>query len=191
MEIVKENTVNSLNNKTYANNSNQEKSESGSFSQILQQSKDRTVHYKKPQDDVDETQRLRDDIKSLFKTGLTVTELEQLEKYLEELIEKIKKQAASNDTDTKDIESMFDAIEQAILKLQKRVKGQAVKESKNDDNEISQGTGDGMLGFKNRIKKAQEAIEDLKKGINEKKESSSYNEQLRVQYEMRKKIQIQ
>ena len=152
----------------------------------MQQSKDRSAQYIEPQDDVDETQRLIDDIKSLFKTGLTITELEQLEKYLEELIAKIKRQAESNDTDTKDIERMFDAIEQAILKLQKRVKGQAVKESKNDTNEISQGTGDSMLGFKNRIEKAQEAIADLKKGINEKKESLSYNEQLKLRYEMQK-----
>ena len=123
------------------------------------------------------TDKLLEDIMSLFKTGLTVEEMEMLQELLDAIKKKITEAKSSNDSDEiKQIESMITRLELMIMKLQNRTKGEAVldmedshvnnisKENRKDD---KKGVSLDILGFEKRIEKAQENIDELNKTINE------------------------
>lgn len=123
------------------------------------------------------TDKLLEDIMSLFKTGLTVEEMEMLRELLDAIKKKIAEAKSSNDSDEiKQIESMITRLELMIMKLQKRTKGEAVldmedshvnnisKENRKDD---KKGVSLDILGFEKRIEKAQNNIDELNKTINE------------------------
>ncbi|UTJ05309.1 hypothetical protein [Arcobacter roscoffensis] len=123
------------------------------------------------------TDKLLEDIMSLFKTGLTVEEMEMLRELLDAIKRKIAEAKSSNDSDEiKQIESMITRLELLVMKLQKRTKGEAVldmedshvnnisKENRKDD---KKSVSLDILGFEKRIEKAQKNIDDLSKTINE------------------------
>lgn len=124
-----------------------------------------------------ETQKLFDDIISLLKTGLTVSELEMLEELLRKVQEKIKEEVKERLKDNptygkykKEIEELLNNVEKAIQELQKRISGSV--EVKED--EEKGGTQNTIKGFEElntdiadyiaRIEDIVSDIKDLKQG---------------------------
>ncbi len=119
-------------------------------------------------------QELYDDIFSLIRTGLTVSEYEQLQEYLAKIRELAKKD--SNDAELKkEIESMIKAIEQAILQLQKRINGGQVVESSKDTETQNNNSSDEMMGFKARLDTIEKSIHSLQ-NLSEEKTNSKDKE---------------
>ena len=123
----------------------------------------------------EETKKLLEDINSLFKTGLTVEELEKLKELLKAIKDAIK-EAKENNTSTSDIETMIDDLEKAMMLLQKRIGGEAVIKADKENN-----PNDDMLGFESRIEGIEKSLKDLEQGNQDKGISSaSTNEELEL-----------
>lgn len=123
----------------------------------------------------EETKKLLEDINSLFKTGLTVEELEKLKELLKAIKDAIK-EAKENNTSTSDIETMIDDLEKAMMLLQKRIGGEAVIKADKENN-----PNDDMLGFASRIEGIEKSLKDLEQGNQDKGISSaSTNEELEL-----------
>ncbi|WP_164072409.1 hypothetical protein [Poseidonibacter lekithochrous] len=106
----------------------------------------------------EETKKLLEDINSLFKTGLTVEELEKLKELLKAIKDAIK-DAEKNNSSTSDIETMISGMEEAMMLLQKRIGGETViKANKEND------SNDDMLGFASRIEGIEKSLKDLEQG---------------------------
>lgn len=123
----------------------------------------------------EETKKLLADINSLFKTGLTVEELEKLKELLKAIKEAIK-EAEENNSSTSNIETMIDDLEKAMMLLQKRVGGEAVIKADKENN-----PNDDMLGFASRLEAIEGSLKDLELGNQNKGVSSnSTNEELEL-----------
>lgn len=123
----------------------------------------------------EETKKLLEDINSLFKTGLTVEELEKLKELLKAIKEAIK-EAKENNSSTSDIETMIDDLEKAMMLLQKRIGGETVIKADKENN-----PNDDMLGFASRIEAIEKSLKDLEQGNQDKGISSaSTNEELEL-----------
>lgn len=116
----------------------------------------------------EETKKLLEDINSLFKTGLTVEELEQLKELLKAIKEAIK-EAQENNTSTTSIETMISDMEKAIMMLQKRIGGEAVIKADKE----SDPSDDNMLGFASRLEAIEGSLKDLEQGNQDKGISST------------------
>lgn len=164
-EVVEEkNTTNSAfaNDLNEAQKSNEDKEE-----------KEEELTQKEKQEIAD---KLLKDIMSLFKTGLTVEELEMVQELLNEIRSAITeaKPPLSSD-ENKHLDSMITKLELMIMELQKRAKGEVVidmedshvnnisKESKQND---KQGISSEIAEFQKRIDKVQNSLDELKKAIN-------------------------
>ena len=114
---------------------------------------------------------LFEDIKSVAKTGMTVEELEQLEKLLEQIQAELKK----GNYDKEKVEDMMSYLEKQIMKFKKEVAGEAITEA--DDLEKGKGakTSIDALDFEARIEKAQKDIKKLKDDIKEESPKQAYN----------------
>ena len=110
-------------------------------------------------------EELVNDIMSLFKTGLTVGEVEALQELLRDLKEKIKEGNYSE----KEIEKMLSGIEKSIQALQKSISGVVIIEA--EDNQELKGSSSSETDFFARIDEAMSTLENLKTG-KEKKEAS-------------------
>lgn len=95
------------------------------------------------------------DILSLLRTGLTVEELKQLEELLQKMRERMKDKASSGSAS--EIKEMMNALEKAIAEFQKRIGGEAIIKTNNDNTKES-------TDMQTRIDAAMEAINELKKG---------------------------
>lgn len=123
------------------------------------------------------TDNLVKDIMSLFKTGLTVEELEMIQKLLDAIKKKVSESKPPLSSDEiKEIDSMLTRLELMIKELQKRAKGEAVIDmedshvnniSKENKSDTSKSVSLDILGFQKRIEKAQSNIDELSKTINE------------------------
>lgn len=123
------------------------------------------------------TDKLVEDIMSLFKTGLTVEELEMIQKLLDEIKKKISEEKLPlNSNDIKEIDSLLRKLELMIMQLQKRAKGEAVIDmedsptndiSKENKSSSNKSISLDVVGLQKRIEKAQNNIDDLSKTINE------------------------
>ena len=110
-------------------------------------------------------EELVNDIMSLFKTGLTVGEVEALQELLRDLKEKIKEGNYSE----KEIEKMLSGIEKSIQALQKSISGVVIIEA--EDNQELKGSSSSETDFFARIDEVMSTLENLKTG-KEKKEAS-------------------
>lgn len=123
----------------------------------------------------EETKKLLADINSLFKTGLTVEELEKLKELLKAIKEAIK-EAEENNSSTSNIETMIDDLEKAMMLLQKRIGGEAVIKADKENN-----PNDDMLGFASRIEAIENSIKNLEQGNQDKGiTSASTSEELEL-----------
>ena len=123
------------------------------------------------------TDKLLEDIMSLFKTGLTVEELEMIQKLLDEIKKKISEEKLPlNSNDIKEIDSLLTKLELMIMELQKRAKGEAVIDmedsptndiSKENKSSSNKSISLDVAGFQKRIEKAQNNIDNLAKTISE------------------------
>jgi hypothetical protein len=114
--------------------------------------------------------KLVEDIKWIMRTGFTKEELEHLEKLIAKL-----QQMMEDGADESEISSKIKEIKQAILKLQKRVNGEAIIEiGKNDPmkpttSENSE-TDIGSMGFKSELDVIKISLEKMKSGAIKDKE---------------------
>ncbi|MGA1931384.1 hypothetical protein ACH5BF_01480 [Arcobacter sp. YIC-464] len=123
------------------------------------------------------TDNLVKDVMSLFKTGLTVEELEMIQKLLDAIKKKVSESKPPLSSDEiKEIDSMITRLELMIKELQKRAKGEAVIDmedshvnniSKENKSDTRKSVSLDILGFQKRIEKAQSNIDELSKTINE------------------------
>lgn len=120
------------------------------------------------------TDKLVEDIMSLFKTGLTVEEFEKLQELIRQLKDKLKEEGA-----TEDMDDIISQIENAIAALQKRITGQAVikadKDIQGNDKSLD-GASQETLALNTRLENAREALNELVLG-NVKKGVTSVNTQ--------------
>ena len=130
-------------------------STNSSFADSLKQSNEdqESIEYRKS------AKELVDDLLSMIRTGLTVSEMEMLQELLAKLNKLKNKNGDDSETD-QEIKSMLSALETAILAIQKRLTGSSVieqdvndKKSENDDS------------IESRIKTASQAINNIM-GVN-------------------------
>jgi len=134
--------------------------------------------------EVDITQKLIDDLFSLMETGLTKTELESIEKLMNQIKEKIEDSKEKKVSEDK-IRELLKELEDKIKEIQKRVIGndkiEIEKDSKNiKDDELSVN----MQEFKSTLQSLKIALEETKEeGINKTNSISSHEElSLREQF---------
>ncbi|MGA1939003.1 hypothetical protein [Arcobacter sp. YIC-310] len=147
------------------------------FAKDLEKTKNTSEITNEEKKEEDIADKLLKDIMSLFKTGLTVEELEMIQKLLEEIKKKVSESKPPLSSDEiKEIDSMMEKLERMIKELQKRAKGEAVIDmenshvnniSKEDKSDTSKSISLDIAGFQKRIQKAQNDIDELNKTINE------------------------
>ncbi|MGP2655909.1 hypothetical protein ACOJTA_02610 [Malaciobacter sp. WC5094] len=147
------------------------------FAKDLENTKNTSEITNEEKKEEDIADKLLKDIMSLFKTGLTVEELEMIQKLLEEIKKKVSESKPPLSSDEiKEIDSMMEKLERMIKELQKRAKGEAVIDmenshvnniSKEDKSDTSKSISLDIAGFQKRIQKAQNDIDELNKTINE------------------------
>lgn len=118
----------------------------------------------------EELKALLADIISLFKTGFTVSELEQIEELLAKIKKMIKKRAEGNSiASDEDINKQIKQLEEALIALEKRIKGTVVieVEEENSTEEKDKNTQSlpDNFNFERRIEVLKEKVNELKKGI--------------------------
>jgi hypothetical protein len=127
--------------------------------------------------EVDITQKLIDDLISLMETGLTKTELESIEKLMNQIKEKIEDSKEKKVSEDK-IRELIKELEDKIKQIQKRVIGndkiEIEKDSKNiKDDELSLN----MQEFKSILQSLKIALEETKeKAANKTNPLSSHEE---------------
>lgn len=181
MQISTNNIVTENNKQTTQKTTNKE-DENISFSDSLKKDKDLIKE--------DTTQKLIDDILSILRTGFTISELELLEKLLQQ-IAKLRKEQDSNNISDKKIDAMIKSLEQAILQLKKRVNGEAIIEAEEEIGvQNKENTPKNTLSFDERIEKIKIDLLDFKqaKKLLEKLTSSNNYEKLELIQEFKKKI---
>ncbi len=127
--------------------------------------------------EVDITQKLIDDLFSLMETGLTKTELESIEKLMNQIKEKIedsKEKKVSEDR----IRELLKELEDKIKEIQKRVMGNDKIEIEKDSNNIKDDElSVNMQEFKSTLQSLKIALEKIKEeGTNKTNPLSSHEE---------------
>jgi len=174
------------NNTTEINKKENSSSNSNEFSNYLESNKE--------QNDTQEisktssTQELIDDIMSLLRTGLTIAELEYIQNLLEEIKKKLDEASKNSKKDyDKEIKALFQTLETEILKLKKRINGEAIINVSNDikvqNKDIS---FDSYDKFKNKIEHIQEDINDLQNAIAKKSLSKYNNDELKLVQDLKR-----
>lgn len=165
------NTENNNSSKTKNEN---ETSNNTSFEKNMNetQNKEDTVEVKQS------TQELIDDIMSLFRTGMTVSELEKLQELLKEIKDKIK----NEDLSEEEIEKMLSEVEKQILAFKKSITGVAIKEAEQtlSASDNSKNLDKNTLSIEQRIEDASASINELKNGNVKKTNPLSNHDELEL-----------
>lgn len=133
------------------------------------------------------TQNLIDDIMSVLRTGYTVAELEEIEKLLQEIQERIKEESTNKSVSADDIKEMIEQLELAIQKLQKDKFGVVIKEV--DTNQAIQSTdtlSPELSALNERVKEATQEINELRKNATLKSNISYNHNELELFQELKK-----
>lgn len=114
-------------------------------------------------DELSDIQRLVDDLLSMLQTGLTVSEVEQLEKMLEEIQALLAKreESAVKSEFNEELEEKLSALEKFVAELQKRQSGEAVMEPSRK----AGASGDDPSAFNERTKYLEKVIKKLKDSL--------------------------
>jgi len=146
-----------INTFSYKTNSQDKKVSNNNFEYELTNSKEKETNK-------DITQRLLDDIRLVMSTGLTQSELEELEQLVKDIQKRIKEESSNRSDSIKDIEEMLKKLEYTIAKLQKRSSGIAIKNP--DSNKTSTQNLEGLppliVSFIQRVESAKVSISELK-----------------------------
>jgi len=127
----------------------------------------------KEEENIEETKALYEDILSLLRTGFTVSELETIQKLLIELKEKIKEGNYSKS----EVEQMLSKAEKEIALLQKRVSGEVIIQSKDNNlNSEENSLDEDSKNFLQRIEKAMTTINSLAVSKNIREDSANESE---------------
>ncbi len=128
-----------------------------SFDNILNSQVEKKEEVDSYKNSVQESEKLVEDILSLFKTGLTSEELEALE----EMLKKIKEKMSEKNVDLDEIKEMFDDLEKMIAKLKAKVSGIAI--TKVDENDTNSSNSSDLSSFSSKLKDVTNDISELKK----------------------------
>lgn len=127
----------------------------------------KNANLQEQEDDLKTQRKLVEDIKSVMRTGLTVEELERLEKLIQMLKEKVKQSSGNDPEENKAIDQSIQELEQAIMAIKKRINGEAIIEAKKDDKnkEVTNENGETKLdtqGFMARLDDLSKELTKLK-----------------------------
>ncbi len=104
--------------------------------------------------------RLMEDIRSVLRTGFTVSELEYIEKLIDEIKKLIREKEEGNDKiSDSDIEKLIQAIEKEILVLEKKLNGVVIIE-KDDEASFNQNN----TSFEVRLDIIQKKLDNMRNG---------------------------
>jgi len=134
--------------------------------------------------EVDITQKLIDDLISLMETGLTKTELESIEKLMNQIKEKIEDSKEKKVSEDK-IRELLKELEDKIKEIQKRVMGNDKIEIEKDSNNIKDDElSVNMQEFKSILQSLKIALEKIKEEGTNKTNSISSHEELRLREQL-------
>ena len=120
----------------------------------------------------EEIKKMLEDLLSLIRTGLTVSELETVQKMLREINEKRK----SGDITEEELKEMMQELEKAVMSLKKRVTGEAILEaSEKGTTKQSDEISKDIKGFEERLNNITKAINKLSQSNIEKLIPTTYN----------------
>lgn len=150
MPIQSTDTVTSTNSQSEQKTKQNESTDS-SFADSLKQSNEskEVLEYRKS------TQELIDDLLSMIRTGLTVSEIELLQELLAKLNKLKNKNGDDSETD-QEIKNMLSHLEATVLELQKRLKGASVSEQDENDKK-----SENYDSIESRIKAVTESINEI------------------------------
>ena len=152
MSILSADTVSQTHKQTQQT-TNTQKNSNSSFADSLNQSNEEHKQIQNKEN----TQSLLNDLLSMIKTGLTVSEMEMLQELLAKL-NKLKDEESSNASD-QELKAMLSALEAAVLEIKKRLSGEAVLNQESKDKEsIKNGSID------TRIEVLSETINEIISG---------------------------
>lgn len=161
MEVTAYTNLNNTNNIT-KDISTKEENTNTSFDRHLEKGNDDA--YQKVQQAKETTQKLMDDIRSVLTTGLTVSEIEEMEKLLKDIQSKLKDESKGKSNSIEDIKKMMDKIESEILQLLKDKTGVVIKEAPNDASSQSPNTvSEALSSLMQRVSESLQDIKELKK----------------------------
>jgi len=134
--------------------------------------------------EVDITQKLIDDLFSLMETGLTKTELESIEKLMNQIREKIEDSKEKKVSEDK-IRELLKELEDKIKEIQKRVMGNDKIEIEKDSNNIKDDElSVNMQEFKSILQSLKIALEKIKEEGTNKTNSISSHEELSLREQL-------
>jgi len=134
--------------------------------------------------EVDITQKLIDDLFSLMETGLTKTELESIEKLMNQIKEKIEDSKEKKVSEDK-IRELLKELEDKIKEIQKRVMGNDKIEIEKDSNNIKDDElSVNMQEFKSILQSLKIALEKIKEEGTNKTNSISSHEELSLREQL-------
>lgn len=108
----------------------------------------------KKEDEKEVIESLVNDVMSLYKTGFTIEELEEIEKLLKELQPLLNDKSNNQNISTSDIDKIIKKIEMSLMQAQEKATGRHVEKSETNSNET----------FETRIANIQETIQNIKNG---------------------------
>ncbi len=149
MPIQSTDTVTSTNTQN-EKKTQQNGSTNSSFSDVLNQSKEEQLRIEEQEN----VKKLVEDLISMVKTGLTVSELEMLQ----ELLAKLNTLKAKSDSDPKaekELKAILSTLEAAVLAIKKRLSGEAII------NQDEKNTLENDNSTKSRIEAVTEAVKDI------------------------------
>ena len=152
MSILSADTVSQTHKQTQQT-SNTQKNSNSSFADTLNQSNEKQEQIQKEEN----TKSLLNDLLSMIKTGLTVSEMEMLQELLAKL-NKLKNEDSDNESD-QELKAMLSALEAAVLAIKKRLSGEAVLNQEVKDKEFMK---NGSID--SRIEAVSETINEIISG---------------------------
>lgn len=160
--MVIDNKINSLSqlgllNKTRSNTQNT----SSSFAQALEAREkisQEPLPKSKEQLQREEDKKILEDIFSLMQTGLTKSELEALNKLIEKIKESMKKEGASEE----EIKDLLKQLEEMLLKFQKRLSGEMLKEKDDNNNNYEEPIPSSIAAMVSKLEELSKTNEELK-----------------------------
>lgn len=134
-------------------------------------------------DELNLSKKLLADILSMFSTGLSVSELESIDKLVEEFRKRIKEEKPNKEELTK----MMEELEQKIAKLQKSVTGEAIKEGDKTSDKTDIPSFDILMRIQEQLKSSMEEANKLKIGTLTKNNRVNNTEEFELLKELKSK----
>ncbi|MDY0328084.1 MAG: hypothetical protein RBR07_07545 [Arcobacteraceae bacterium] len=155
------------NNQATQNSIAKAQEEKNEQEKIEKQNSTKALEEESDEDGRETLRRLMEDIRSVLRTGFTVSELEYIEKLLEEIRKLISEKEEGNDNiSDSDIEKLIKAIEKELLVLEKKINGVVIiekdDEPNSNDNETSFNQSD--TDFELRLDVIQKKLDNMKNG---------------------------